>query len=122
MLVPLAPRLLLLVLVSLQTHSTLFLVPALELVNAFIPEDALMLVALSDTPPRVSQLLRTLGKHLLSPLLPLRRRKVKRRRLVLAPGHLLPLELLQASSLTELPLSSSLLLPLPLLLKGEHIL
>jgi len=95
MLVPLAPRLLLLVLVSLQTHSTLFLVPALELVNAFIPEDA---------------------------LLPLRRRKVKRRRLVLVPGHLLPLGSLQASSLTELPLSSSLLLPLPLLLKGEHIL
>jgi len=73
--------------------------------------------------PRVlSQLLRTLGKHLLSPLLPLRRRKVKRRRSVLIPGHLLPLELLQASSLTELPLSSSLLLLLPLLLKGEHIL
>ena len=39
MLVPLAPRLLLLVLVSLQTHSTLFFVPALELVNAFIPEN-----------------------------------------------------------------------------------
>ena len=78
-LIPLAPRLLLLVLVSLQTHSTLFLVPALELVNAFIPEDALVLVALSDAPSGVSQLLRTLGKHLLSPLLPLRRRKVKRR-------------------------------------------
>ena len=115
MLVPLAPRLLLLVLVSLQTHSTLFLVPALGLVNAFIPEDALVLVALSDAPPGVSQLLRTLGKHLLSPLLPLRRS-------VLVPGHLLPLGSLQASSLTELPLSSSLLLPLPLLLKGEHIL
>ena len=43
-LVPLAPRLL--VLVSLQTHSTLFLVPALELVNAFIPEDALVLIVL----------------------------------------------------------------------------
>jgi len=122
MLVPLAPRLLLLVLVSLQTYSTLFLVPALRLVNAFIPEDALVLVALSDTPPGVSQLLRTLGKHLLSPLLPLRRRKVKRRRLVLVLGHLLPLGSLQASSFTELPLSSSLLLPLPLLLKGEHIL
>ena len=54
MLVPLAPRLLLLVLVSLQTHSTLFLVPALELVNTFIPEDALVLVALSDAPPGVS--------------------------------------------------------------------
>ena len=93
MLVPLAPRLLLLVLVSLQTHSTLFLVPALELVNAFIPEDALVLVALSDAPPGVSQLLRTLGKHLLSSLLPLRRRKVKRRRLVLVLGHLLPLGL-----------------------------
>jgi len=122
MLVPLAPRLLLLVLVSLQTHSILFLVPALGLVNVFILEDALMLIALSDTPPRVSQLLRTLGKHLLSPLLPLRRRKEKRRRSVLVPGHLLPLGLLQASSLTKLPLSSSLLLPLPLLLKGEHIL
>jgi len=122
MLVPLAPRLLLLVLVSLQTHSTLFLVPVLELVNAFIPEDTLVLVVLSDTPPGVSQLLRTLGKHLLSPLLSLRRRKVKRRRLVLAPGHLLLLGLLQASSLTKLPLSSSLLLPLPLLLKGEYIL
>ena len=36
MLVPLAPRLLLLVLVSLQTHSTLFLVLALGLVNTFI--------------------------------------------------------------------------------------
>jgi len=116
MLVPLAPRLLLLVLVSLQTHSTLFLVPALELVNTFIPENALVLVALSDAPPGVSQLLRTLGKHLLSPLLPLRRRSV------LVPGHLLPLGLLQVSSLTELPLFSSLLLPLPLLLKGEHIL
>jgi len=97
-------------------------VPALELVNVFIPEDALMLVALSDTPLGVSQLLRTLGKHLLSPLLPLRRRKVKRRRLVLVPEHLLPLGLLQASSLTELPLFSSLLLSLPLLLKEEHIL
>ena len=94
MLVPLAPRLLLLVLVSLQTHSTLFFVPALELVNAFIPENIFMLVALSDAPPGVSQLLRTLGKHLLSSLLPLRRRKVKRRRLVLVPGHLLPLGLL----------------------------
>jgi len=123
MLVPLAPRLSLLVLVSLQTHSILFLVPALGLVNTFIPEDALVLVALSDAPSGVSQLLRTLGKHLLSPLLPLRRRKVKRRRRsVLVPGHLLPLGSLQASSLTELPLSSSLLLPLPLLLKGEHIL
>ena len=122
MLIPLAPRLLLLVLVSLQAHSTLFSVPALGLVNAFIPEDAFVLVILSDAPPEVSQLLRTLGKHLLSPLLPLRRRKVKRRRSVLVPGHLLPLESLQASSLTELPLSSSLLLSFPLLLKGEHIL
>jgi len=122
MLVPLAPRLLLLVLVSLQTHSTLFLVPALGLVNTFIPEDTLVLVALSNAPPGVFQLLRTLRKHLLSPLLPLRRRKVKRRRSVLVPGHLLPLRSLQASSLTELPLSSSLLLPLPLLLKGEYIL
>ena len=87
MLIPLAPRLLLLVLVSLQTHSTLFLVPALGLVNAFIPEDALVLVALSDPPPGVSQLLRTLGKHLLSPLLPLRRRKVKRRRLSAPEGR-----------------------------------
>jgi len=121
MLVPLAPRLLL-VLVSLQTHLTLFLVPALGLVNTFIPEDALVLVALSDVPLGVSQLLRTLGKHLLSPFLPLRRRKVKRRRSVLVPGHLLPLGSLQASSLTELPLSNSLLLPLPLLLKREHIL
>ena len=117
MLVPQAPRLLLLVLVSLQTHSTLFLVLALELVNAFILEDALVLVALSDAPLGVSQLLRTLGIHLLSPLLPLRRRKVKRRRSVLVPGHLLPLGSLQASSLIELPLSSFLLL-----LKGEHIL
>jgi len=122
MLIPLAPRLLLLVLVSLQTHSILSLVPVLELVNAFIPEDAFVLVTLSDAPPGVSQLLRTLEKYLLSPLLPLRRRKVKRRRLVLALGHLLPLGSLQASSLTELPLSSSLLLPLPLLLKREHIL
>jgi len=121
MLIPLAPRLLLLVLVSPQTHSTLFLVPALGLVNTFIPEDALVLVTLSDTPGGVSQLLRTLEKHLLSPLLPLRRRKVKRRRSVLVPGHLLPLGLLQVSSLTELSLSSSLLLP-PLLLKREHIL
>jgi len=96
--------------------------PALELVNMFIPENALVLVALSDAPPGVSQLLRILGKHLLSPLLSLRRRKVKRRRSVLVPGHLLPLGSLQASSLTELPLSSSLLLPLSLLLKGEHIL
>jgi len=122
MLIPLAPRLSLLVLVSLQTHSILFLVPALGLANASIPEDALVFVALSDAPPGVSQLLRTLGKHLLSLLLPLRRRKVKRRRSVLAPGHLLPLGSLQVSSLTELPLSSSLLFPLPLLLKGEHIL
>ena len=122
MLVPLAPRLLLLVLVSLQTHLTLFLVPALGLVNVFIPEDALVLVALLDTPPGVSQLLRTLGKHLLSPFFPLRRRKVKRKKSVLVPGHLLPLGLLQASFFTELPLFSSLLLSLPLLLKGEHIL
>jgi len=122
MLVSLAPRLLLPVLVSLQTHSTLFLVPALGLVNTFIPENALVLVTLSDAPPGVSQLLRSLGMHLLSPPLPLRRRKVKRRRLVLALGHLLPLGSLQASSLIELPLSSSLLLPLPLLLKGEYIL
>jgi len=122
MLVPLAPRLPLPVLVSLQTHSILFLVPALGLVNAFIPEDALVLIALSDAPPGVSQLLRPLGMQLLSPLLPLRRRKVKRRRSVQAPGHLLPLESSQASSLTELPLSSSLLLPLPLLLKGKYIL
>jgi len=78
----------------------------------FISEDALVLIALLDASPRMSQLLRTLGKHLLSPLLPLRRRKVKRKRSVLVPGHLLPLGLLQASSLTELPLSSSLLLPL----------
>ena len=81
-----------------------------------------MLVALSDVPSGVSQLLRTLEKHLLSALLPLRRRKVKRRRLVLVPGHLLSLGSLQASSLTELSLSSSLLLFLSLLLKGEHIL
>ena len=122
MLIPLAPRLLLLVLVSPQTHLTLFLIPALGLVNAFIPKDALVLVALLDAPPGVFQLLRTLGKHLLSPFLSLRRRKVKRRRLVLVLEHLLPLGLLQTSSLTELPLSSSLLLPLPLLLKGKHIL
>ena len=86
MLVPLVPRLLLLVLVSLQTHSTLFLVPALELVNAFILEDALVLIALLDAPSGVSQLLRTLEKYLLSPLLPLRR-KAKRRRSVLEPGQ-----------------------------------
>jgi len=73
MLVPLAPRLPLLVLVSLQTYSILFLVPAPGLVNTFIPKDALVLVTLSDAPPGVSQLLRTLGKHLLNPLLPLRR-------------------------------------------------
>jgi len=91
-------------------------VPALELVNAFIPKNALVLVVLSDASPGVSQLLRTLEKHLLSSPLPLRRR------LVLVPEHLLPLGLLQTSSLTELPLSSSLLLPLPLLLKEEHIL
>jgi len=97
-------------------------VPALGLVNAFIPEDALVLIALSDAPPGVSQLLKSLGMHLLSSLLPLRRRKVKKRRLVLVPGHLLPLGSLQISSLIELPLSSSLLLPLPLLLKGEYIL
>jgi len=97
-------------------------VPALGLVNTFIPEDALVLIALSDALLGVSQLLRTLGKHLLSPLLSLRRRKVKRRRLVLVPGHLLPLGSLQASFLTELPLFSFLLLSFPLLLKGEHIL
>jgi len=97
-------------------------VPALELVNTFILEDALVLVVLLDAPLGVFQLLRTLEKHLLSLLLPLRRRKVKRRRSILVPGHLLPLESLQASSFTELSLSSSLLLPLPLLLKGEHIL
>jgi len=70
MLIPLAPRLLLLVLVSSQTHSTLFLVLALGLVNTFILKNALVLVALSDAPPGVFQLLRTLGKHLLSPFLP----------------------------------------------------
>jgi len=96
--------------------------PVLGLVNMFIPEDALVFITLSNTFLEVSQLLRTQEKHLLSPLLPLRRRKVKRRRSVLVPGHLLPLGSLQASSLTELPLFSSLLLPLPLLLKGEHIL
>ena len=47
-LVLLAPRLSLLVLVSPQTHSTLFLVPVLGLVNAFIPKNTLVLVALSD--------------------------------------------------------------------------
>jgi len=87
----------------------------------FIPEDALVLVTLIDAPSGVSQLLRTLGKHLLNPLLPLRR-KMKRRRLVLVLEHLLPLGLLQASSFIELPLSSFLLLLLPLFLKGEHIL
>ena len=49
------PQLPLLVLVSLQTHSILFLVPALGLVNAFIPEDTLVLVALSDTPGGASE-------------------------------------------------------------------
>jgi len=122
MLILLAPRLPLLVLVSPQMHSTLSLILAPGLVNVFILENAFVLVALLDAPSEVSQLLRTLGKHLLSPLLPLRRRKAKRRRLVLVPGHLLPLGSLQTSSFTELPLSSSLLLPLPLLLKGEHIL
>ena len=122
MLIPLAPRLPLLVLVSLQTHLTLFHMPALGLVNTFIPKDALMLITLSNASSGVSQLLKTPEKHLLSSLLPLRRRKVKRRRLVLVPGHLLPLGLLQASSLIELPLSSSLLLSLPLLLKREHTL
>ena len=34
---------------------------ALELVNVFIPENALMLVILSDIPLGVSQLLKTLG-------------------------------------------------------------
>ena len=53
MLIPLAPRLLLLVLVSSQTHSTLFLVLALGLVNTFILKDALVLVALSDAPSGV---------------------------------------------------------------------
>ena len=48
MLILLVPRLFLLVLVSPQTHSTLFLVPVLGLVNAFIPKDTLVLVALSD--------------------------------------------------------------------------
>jgi len=122
MLILLAPRLPLLVLVSPQMHSTLSLILTPGLVNVFILENAFVLVALLDAPSEVSQLLRTLGKHLLSPLLPLRRRKAKRRRLVLVPGHLLPLGSLQTSSFTELPLSSSLLLPLPLLLKGEHIL
>ena len=122
MLVLLVSRLPLLVLVSLQTHSTLFLMLVLGLVNVFIPEDTLVLVVLLDTPPGVSQLLKTLEKHLLSSLLPPRRRKLMRRRLVLVPGHLLSLGLLQASSLIELPLSSSLLLPPSLLLKGEHIL
>jgi len=89
---------------------------ALGLVNMFIPEDTLILITLSDAPPGVSQLLRTLGKHLLSPLLSLRRR------LVLVPGHLLSLGSLQASFLTELLLSSFLLLPLSLLLKRKHIL
>ena len=121
MLIPLASRLPLPVLVSLQTHSISFLVPALELVNVFIPEDALVLVTLSDTSPGVSQLLRSLGMYPLSSL-PLRRRKVRRRRLVLVPGHPLPLGSLQVSSLIELPLSSPPLLPLSLLLKREYIL
>ena len=54
MLIPLTLRLLLLVLVSLQTHLTLFLMLALGLVNAFILEDALVLIALLDAPPGVS--------------------------------------------------------------------
>jgi len=55
-----------------QTTSTsvgespdLFLIPALGLVNMFIPEDALMLIALLDAPLGVSQLLRPLRMHLL---------------------------------------------------------
>jgi len=116
MLVLLAPRLSLLVLMSPQTHSTLFLVPVLGLVNTFIPKDTLVLVALSDTLERASQLLRTLEKHLLSPLFPLRKR------LVLVPGYLLSLGSLQVSFLIELPLSSFLLLPFPLLLKRVYIL
>jgi len=96
--------------------------PARGLINAFIPKNTLVLVTLSDASLEVSQLLRSLGMHFLSSLLPLRQRKAMKRRLVLVPGHLLPQGSLQASSLIELPLFSSLLLPLPLLLKGEHIL
>ena len=54
MLIPLAPKLFLPVLMSLQTHSILFLVLALELVNVFILENALVLVTLLDASPGVS--------------------------------------------------------------------
>ena len=94
MLVFLVFRLSLLVLVSLQTHSMLSFVSVLELANTFIPEDAYVLVILLDTSPRVSLLLRTLKKHLLSSFLPLKRRKVIKKRLVLVPGHLLSQKLL----------------------------
>jgi len=62
MLIPVVPRLFFLVLVSLQTHSILFLRLALGLVNAFILEDTLILIVLSDVSLEVSQLLRTLEK------------------------------------------------------------
>ena len=68
--------------------------PVLELVNTFILEDACILVALSDTSLEVSLLLRTLEKYLLSSFLPLRRRKVIRKRLVLVLKYLLSQELL----------------------------
>ena len=81
-----------------------------------------MLVALSDAPSEVSQLLRTLRKHLLSPLLPLRRRKVKRKRLVLVPGYLTASRIITGKlshRIAPLQLPAA---PLPLLLKGEHVL
>jgi len=89
MLIPLALRPSLLVLVSFQTYSMLSLIPVLELANAFIPEDTYILIILLGTPLRVSLLLRTLRKYFLSSLLPLRRRKVIKKRLVLVPGYLL---------------------------------
>jgi len=50
---------------SVGESPDLFLIPALGLVNMFIPEDALVLIALLDASLGVSQLLRPLRMHLL---------------------------------------------------------
>ena len=105
-------------LVSPQTHSTYSLAPALELANAFTAEDARANVALSDAPLGVSLLLKTQGRHPLSLFLPPPLKRVMR---IAVLRHLLPLGPPKASPLlTELPLCSSLLPLLSLLLKGAH--
>ena len=76
--------------ISIKNYVRKYLLFSIVIIIWGNPKDTCMLIALSNTPPRESLLLKTLEKHLLSLLLPLRRRKVIRKRLVLVPGYLLP--------------------------------